>query len=102
MNLTHVTEETPISFLTVKQLKEILGATSQPTQHVAKTQTGSPEEYAFGYNGLKQLFRCSHTKAWELKKSVLKPAIIQHGRKFMIKKEEALRLVAEHQKGGKE
>ena len=96
-----ISDETPISFLTVKQLKEILGTTTQPTQQVVKTQNGSPEEYSFGMSGLKALFNVSHTTAWRLKTTVLKPAIIQHGRKFMIRKEEALKLFSESQEGGK-
>ena len=95
-----ITDETPISFLTVKQLKEVLNTTAQQSEQVVQTQTGSPDEYAYGMHGLRELFKCSHTKAWQLKKSILKPAIIQHGRKFLIDKKTALQLVADSQKGG--
>jgi len=95
----NVAENTPISFLTVKELKEILSTVVQPAETV-QVQTSNPEEYAYGMLGLRKLFNCSHSHAWRLKKGILKPAIIQHGRLFMIRKEEALRLIAESKKGG--
>ncbi len=94
-----LTDETPISFLTVKELKEILGTTGH--SEVVQVQTNNPDEYVYGMLGLRELFRCSHTTAWRLKQTILKPAIIQHGRKFMIEKKMALKLVAESQKGGR-
>jgi len=96
----NVTENTPISFLTVKELKEILSTVVQPAETV-QVQTNNPEDYAYGYLGLRKLFNCSHTTAWRLKTTVLKPAIIQHGRMFQVKKETALQLVAENSKGGR-
>lgn len=91
-----INNETPISFLTVGELKEILSTSGQPAD-VVQVQTKNPDEYAHGMHGLRTLFDCSHTKAWQLKMGVLKPAIIQHGRKFQIHKQTALRLVAEFQ-----
>lgn len=96
-----VTNETPISFLTVGELRGILEAMhSTATQLQSQVQnTGSNlEEYAYGMSGLRELFKCSHTTAWKLKKSILKPAIMQCGRKFQIRKETALQLFADSQK----
>jgi len=93
-----IVDNTPILFLTVKELKEILRAVERPAEIVqVQKQISSPEEYVYGYQGIRDLFKISHTKVWELKKTILKPAIIQHGRKLMIHKETALRLVAESQ-----
>jgi hypothetical protein len=89
-----ITDETPITFLTVKQLKEIINETQKNTEST-HVQADAADEYVYGMRGLRDLFKCSHTKAWKLKMSVLKPAIIQHGRKFQISKKTALKLVAE-------
>ena len=44
----NVTENTPISFLTVKELKEILSTVVQPAEAV-QVQTNNPEDYSVSY-----------------------------------------------------
>jgi len=96
-----ITNNTPLSFLTVGEFRELLRTTERPAEIVqVQKQTGDPQEYAYGYQGIRDLLKVSHTKVWELKKTILKPAIIQHGRKLMVHKETALRLIAESQQEG--
>lgn len=98
--MKNFSNETPLSFLTVGEFKEILSTVARPAETVQVQQTSNPEEYVYGYQGIRNLLKVSHTKAWQLRFSILKPAIIMYGaRKFMIHKETALKLISEAQKG---
>ena len=52
----------------------------------------SPKNYVYGLRGIQDLFQCSHTQAQRYKDGLLKPAIIQSGRKIMVDVDTAVML----------
>ena len=85
-----ITNDTPVTFLTVGQLKEILRAyqsvSPQPTVH-ADTKT-----YVYGLRGIRDLFKCSHATAQRYKDTIIKDAVSQNGRKIVIDADMAMKL----------
>lgn len=51
------------------------------------------EQFVYGIAGIMQLFHCSRSKAFALKKTTIAPAVYQTGRKIMTDWREALALV---------
>jgi len=94
--MKNLNNETPLSFLTIGEFKEILRTAERPAEAVQTLQTSDPDEYVHGYQGVRNLLKISHTKTWELLSTVLKPAKIMYGaRKFMLHKQTVLKLLAE-------
>lgn len=57
----------------------------------AETQKDK-DPYAYGLQGIRDLFGCSHSKAQEYKNTFLAPAVTQHGRKIIVNKAKAREL----------
>lgn len=49
--------------------------------------------FVYGLTGIMELFNCSKSKAFQLKKTTIAPAVYQTGRKIMVDKAQALALV---------
>lgn len=90
-----ITESTPVAMLTVGQQKqliqdwvrEILG-TSKPSEPSRE----SDKRYVYGIAGIATLFQVSYVTAHKLKNGILKPAILQQGRRIMCDAEMAMSL----------
>lgn len=82
-----VNYQTPLAMLTIGQLDEFLAERFKTN----KSST-TPKRYVYGLEGICSLFNCRLNKAQELKKSIIKDAVIQHGRKIMVDVDKALAL----------
>ena len=91
-----VSNHTIVASLTVGQLKEVLS--SFLNQKDDTTEEHTSKNYVYGLRGIQDLFQCSHTQAQRYKDGVLRPAVIQSGRKIMVDVEKALDLFG--RKGG--
>lgn len=93
-----ISEETPIAALTVSQFVRILERRKtqepQPSTDTPKTS----KRYAYGLKGIQKLFNVCPSTASTYKKTFLKPAIMQNGRKIVVDIEKALELFDEHNK----
>ena len=91
MNSKQITNDTPIAFLTVGQLLEIMELERKKQNH----PTPAPKEpirLAYGLNGIRKLFGVSHATAYRYKETIIKEAVSQHGRKIIIDVDKALEL----------
>ena len=94
-----ITDSTPIAMLTVGQqkelfqgwVKELLGANVKGTTISEK----SCKRYVYGVAGIANLFQVSYVTALNLKNGILKPAILQQGRKIMCDADLAIELFRE-------
>lgn len=89
MNANEITKETPIVFLTVGQLLEILDLERKPD---IITVAKEPKQLVYGLSGIRRLFNVSHATAFRYKNTILKGAVSQHGRKIVVDVELALEL----------
>ena len=87
---TIVPKETFVATLTVGQLMDILSSMMAQTGVAATEQ--SPKNYVYGLRGIQDLFQCSHTQAQRYKDGLLKPAVIQSGRKIIVDADKAMEL----------
>lgn len=72
MNTTRrISDNTPITSLTLGQLKEALGLLNSPAPAA---------RYVYGLKGIQELFGVSQKTAYNLKNGILKDAVIQYGR----------------------
>ena len=80
-----------------KEIEPFIDAIAERVAVKVLEKLGNPCEYAYsGIEGIMQIFHCSRSKAQELKNShILDPAIVSHGRKFVIDKQKALACLAE-------
>lgn len=95
-----ITENTPISVLTVGQQKELFRGWFQeflanPLPKAQCTET-KKKRYVYGIAGISSLFQVSYVTACKLKNGVLKPAIMQQGRKIICDADLAIELFREH------
>lgn len=99
MNGFEITDSTPISVLTVGQQKELfrdwigefMGKAISNTPNIDKQK-----RYVYGIAGIASLFQVSYVTACKLKDGVLKPAVMQQGRKIICDAELAMKLFAEN------
>ncbi len=92
-------DNTPITFLTVGQLKEVLGLAEKEEKAIEKTTGG--RRYVYGINGIRQLFGgISQVTARKYKDTFLRDAVSQQGRIIVTDADKAMRLFYEHTKGG--
>lgn len=94
-----VTDETPISLLTVGQQKELMKCWFKELLENTKSNAPSvesPKRYVYGVAGIASLFQVSYATAIKLKDGVLKPAVMQQGRKIICDAELAMKLFAEN------
>jgi hypothetical protein len=91
-----VDDNTPVSMLTVGQLRKALF----PDIEKAKTDTSKPsvseKRYVYGLAGIRGLFNVSVPTAHRLKNTVLKGAISQQGRVIVCDVEKAMQLFREN------
>ena len=85
----NVTEQTPLSFLTVGQFMELLN-TGKQNAPVAVQESG--KRYVYGLRGIRQLFNVSHATAQRYKDTIIKDAVLQQGRKIIIDADKAMEL----------
>lgn len=85
-----ISNETPLSFLTVGQFLELLNTGKQP--EVIKEVSDSPKRYVYGLHGIKDLFQVSHVTAFRYKEGFLKDAVSQRGRKIVVDVDKAMGL----------
>ena len=85
----NVTEQTPLSFLTVGQFMELLNAGKQ--NKPVKVQK-SEKRYIYGLRGIRQLFNVSHATAQRYKDTIIKDAVLQQGRKIIVDADKAMEL----------
>ena len=85
----NVTEQTPLSFLTVGQFMELLN-TGKQNEPVAVQE--SEKRYIYGLRGIRQLFNVSHATAQRYKDTIIKDAVLQQGRKIIVDADKAMEL----------
>lgn len=94
-----ITDDTPISLLTVGQQRELLRAWFQEfagAQSNSTPKEETPKRYLYGIAGIASFFQVSYVTACKLKEGVLKPAILQQGRKIMCDADMAIELFRNH------
>ena len=94
-----ITDDTPISLLTVGQQRELFRVWFQEfaggqSNSIPKEET--PKRYLYGIAGIASFFQVSYVTACKLKEGVLKPAILQQGRKIMCDADMAIELFRNH------
>ena len=92
-----INDTTPVAMLTVGQLKKLITESSSEEQK----HKGKSRRYVYGLEGICSLFGCRLNKAEQLKKSIIKDAVSQHGRKIMVDVEKASALYEAATKGTK-
>jgi len=102
--LIQITDSTPVAILTVGQqkelfrewIKDIFGMSgseiSVPRDSTAREST---PRYVYGIAGISTLFNVSYGTACKLKDGVLKPAIMQQGRKIICDADMAIKLFSQ-------
>jgi len=85
----NVTEQTPLSFLTVGQFMELLNTGKQNAPVAIQEST---RRYVYGLRGIRQLFNVSHATAQRYKDTIIKDAVLQQGRKIIIDADKAMEL----------
>ncbi len=89
MNANQITNETPIAFLTVGQLLELLDM-ERKKQPIAETKEA--KQFVYGLRGIRSLFCVSHATAQRYKDTIIKEAVSQQGRKIVVDVDKALEL----------
>lgn len=88
MNKLNIYDDTtPVSMLTVGQLREIITSQAVPPGGAAEIK-----KVVYGIKGIQNLFHCGETRAHELKNTVIKGAVSQHGRTIAVDVAKALAL----------
>ena len=85
----NVTEQTPLSFLTVGQFMELLN-TGKQNAPVAVQE--SEKRYIYGLRGIREEFNVSHATAQRYKDTIIKDAVFQQGRKIIVDADKAMEL----------
>ncbi|MCQ2186451.1 MAG: DUF3853 family protein [Bacteroidales bacterium] len=92
--LNHVDDSTPISMLTVGQLKSILNAAA------ARDGTNGMRQkrLVYGLDGICELFHCKESRAQKLKNTIIKEAVSQDGRTIVVDADFAIELFEKNSK----
>lgn len=100
MATINITDDTPIVMLTVGQQRELFKKwfkeLSEDPQPILAPSVDSPKRYVYGIAGIATLFQVSYATAHKMKNGILKPAILQQGRRIMCDVEHAMKLFKEH------
>ena len=97
-----INDNTPIAALTVGQFKELFGEFSPRMDgHTDKSQPEPPREkrYLYSIKELANFLSVSYKTAWNLKDTVLRPAVYQQGRVIMIDADKVLELMSNENNG---
>lgn len=93
-------DDTPITFLTVGQLKEVLGIDSdqiaKQREKGAASSNAEQKRYVYGLRGIRELFGVSHATAQRYKNTFLQEAVSQQGQIIITDAEKALELFKNH------
>ncbi len=93
------TDDTPLTFLTVGQLKEVFNVNEAKPQPAPIQEA---KKYVYGIRGIAELFNCSIVTANRIKKSgKIDGAITQIARKIITDADLALELAGRKDKGGR-
>ena len=90
-----ITDSTPVAMLTVGQQKELFKGWFKELlgDQIKTTPEDKPSKrYVYGIAGISSLFNVSYATAFKLKSGVLKPAILQQGRKILVDANMAIEL----------
>ncbi len=90
---TNIKSDTIVASLTVGQLVELVSSLISAKEDEVNLQTST--RYVYGLRGIQDLLHCSHTQAQRYKDGLLKPAVMQNGRKIVVDADKALALFAE-------
>ena len=85
----NVTEQTPLSFLTVGQFMELLNTGKQ--NEPVRIQE-SEKRYIYGLRGIREEFNVSHATAQRYKDTIIKDAVLQQGRRIIVDADKAMEL----------
>lgn len=95
-------DNTPITFLTVGQLKEVLGIDDDQIakQREKGTESSNAEQkrYVYGLRGIRQLFGVSHATAQRYKNTFLSDAVSQQGQIIITDVDKAMELFKNHKR----
>jgi hypothetical protein len=86
---TLISNETPLSFLTVGQFLELLNTGKQPEKVIVSDNS---KRLVYGLHGIRNLFNVSHATAQRYKDTIIKNAVSQNGRKIVVDVDKALEL----------
>lgn len=84
--------------MTSQMAKNIMQASQEEVTTEKPNSSGNDGTFVYGMKGIADLFGVSLVTAHAYKRTWLKPAISQRGRKIITDKELALRLFAQHNK----
>ena len=93
-----ISNETPISFLTVGDFMELLNGREKKQDIQIQNNI---KRYTYGLLGIRNLFNVSHATAQAYKNTFLKPAVSQNGRKLVVDIDLAMELFNQKQSGRK-
>lgn len=88
--VNYVTDQTPLAMMTLGQLKEALEL-NKPTITVQEKE----KKYVYGIRGIRELFHVSKVTAQKLKDGILRPSVMQLGRKITTDADMAISLYRE-------
>lgn len=94
--LQFVDDSTPISMLTVGQLKSIIKSSPGSTDI-----TRQPKRLVYGLDGICKLFNCRESRAQKLKNTIIKDAVSQDGRTIVVDADLAIELFEKHSRKSK-
>lgn len=94
-----VNDETPVSMLTVGQLKKVLFGDGERTKQETSEPTAPANRYVYGLAGIRALLNVSTPTAHRLKKTILKEAVSQQGRIIVTDVEKAMQLFHAYKEG---
>ena len=93
-------DDTPITFLTVGQLKEVLGIDddqiAKKREKGTESSNAEQKRYVYGIRGIRELFGVSHVTAQRFKDTFLRDAVSQQGRIIITDVDKAMELFKKH------
>jgi hypothetical protein len=93
-----VNDETPVSMLTVGQLKKVLFGDGERTKQESEPSAPA-KRYVYGLAGIRALLNVSTPTAHRLKETILKEAVSQQGRIIVTDVEKAMQLFHAYKEG---
>ena len=81
----------------IKELLTELGVAH--SGQVAQKNQNPGKRYVYGLKGIQSLFKISHLTAQRYKDGILKPAVMQQGRKIVVDVEKAMELFKNYKDG---
>lgn len=88
----NINDDTPVTFLTVGQLKALLKLDTESKPEPNQQAETKKPNYVYGLRGIRNLFNVSHATAQRYKDTIIKDAVKQNGRKLIIDADLAIEL----------